>query len=165
VIVVSDSSPLIALAKIDSFALLRKIYGELYIPTEVYNEVVIAGVGLAGAVETSDSQWIHVCRIKNSVDLVTSQARFGLGTGELSTMILAKELRAGLVILDDLKARRLAQREGFRVQGCVAILEASFRTGYLPDLRQAYDQMVKRGVYLNRELISISLQSFNLPPL
>jgi predicted nucleic acid-binding protein len=165
VIVVSDSSPLIALAKIDSFSLLRKVYGELYIPTEVYNEVVIAGVGLAGASETSDSPWIHVCRIKNAVDLAAPQARFGLGCGELSTMILAKELRADLVILDDLRARKVAQSEGFRVQGCIAILEASFRKGYLPDLRQAYDQMVQRGVYLNRELISLSLQSFNLPPL
>jgi predicted nucleic acid-binding protein len=165
VIVVSDSSPLIALAKIGSFSLLQNVYGEIYIPSEVYDEVVIAGVGLPGAIETSDSPWIHVRRIKNAVDLAASQVRFGLGVGELSAMILAKELLADLVILDDLRARKLAQREGFRVQGCIAILEASFRKGYLPDLRQAYDQMLKQGVYLNRELIGISLQSFNLRPL
>jgi predicted nucleic acid-binding protein len=165
VIVVSNSSPLIALAKIDAFFLLQKIYSELFIPTEVYNEVVIGGAGLAGAIETSESQWIHVRPIKNAVDLTASQARFGLGAGELSTLILAKELRADLIILDDLRARKLAQREGFRVQGCIAILEASFRKGYLSDLRQAYDQMTKRGVYLNRELINLSLQSFNLPVL
>jgi predicted nucleic acid-binding protein len=148
VIVVSDSSPLIALAKIDSFSLLPKVYGELYIPSEVYDEVVIAGAGLPGAIETSDSPWIHVRRIKNAVDLAASQARFGLGVGELSTMILAKELHADLVILDDLRARKLAQSEGFRVQGCIAILEASFRKGHLPDLRQAYDQMAPRGARL-----------------
>jgi len=90
VIVVSNSSPLIALAKIDSFSLLQRVYGELFIPSEVYDEVAIAGAGHAGAVETSASHWIHVHRIKNSVDLAASHARFGLGAGELSTIILAQ---------------------------------------------------------------------------
>jgi predicted nucleic acid-binding protein len=116
VIVVSNSSPLIALAKIDSFSLLQNVYSELFIPTEVYDEVVIVGAGLAGAIETSESRWIHVRRIKNYVDLAAAQERFGLGAGELSTIIPAKELRANLIILDDLKARKRAQRQGFRVQ-------------------------------------------------
>ena len=102
-------------------------------------------------------------RITNSVDQAAAQASFGLGAGELSAIILAKELRGDLIILDDLRARKLAQSEGFRVQGRIAILEAAFRKGFLSDLRQAYDQMVKRGVYLNRELINLSLQSFDLP--
>lgn len=162
-IVVCDSSPLIALAKIDSFLLVQKLYGKLIISGEVYAEVVVAGTGLAGAADTSKSAWIEVQQIKNPVDLTLAQARFGLGVGELSTMILAKEIRADLVILDDLGARKLAQKEGFKVQGCIAILEACFRKGFLPDLRQAYDQLLKRGVYLNRQLLNLSLESFNLP--
>lgn len=162
-IVVCDSSPLIALAKIDSFLLLQKLYGGLIISREVYEEVVVAGGGLAGAADTSKSTWIEVRQIKNPADLTVAQTRFGLGVGELSTMILAKEIRADLVILDDLGARKLAQKEGLKVQGCIAILEACFRKGFLPDLRQAYDQLLKRGVYLNRQLLNLSLESFNLP--
>jgi predicted nucleic acid-binding protein len=163
VIVVCDSSPLIALAKIDSFLLLQKLHGGLIISREVYEEVVVAGAGLAGAADTSKSTWIEVRQIKNPADLTVAQTRFGLGVGELSTMILAKEIRADLVILDDLGARKLAQKEGLKVQGCIAILEACFRKGFLPDLRQAYDQLLKRGVYLNRQLLNLSLESFNLP--
>jgi len=80
-------------------------------------------------------------------------------------MLLASETRADLVILDDLAARRLAQKRGFRVQGSIAILEACFRKGYLTDFRQAYRQLTQRGVYLNRQLLDLSLSSFNLPPL
>ena len=163
--VVSDSSPLIALAKIDTFDLLRKLFSELFISSEVYDEVVIAGVGLAGALETSQSSWIQVRRIRNDIDMFASQKRFGLGIGELSTLVLARELHADLVILDDLGARKLAQSQGLRVQGCIGVLETGFRKGYVSDLRQAYDQMVKRGVYLNRQLINLSLQSCHLPPL
>jgi hypothetical protein len=163
VIVVSDSSPLIALAKIDSFPLLQKLYGSIIISSEVYAEVVVVGAGLAGAADTSNSPWIEVRQIKNPADLAAAQTQFGLGIGELSTMILAKEIHADLVILDDLGARKLAQKEGFTVQGSIAILEACYRKGYLADLRQAYEQLLKRGVYLNRRLLDLSLQAFQLP--
>ena len=162
-IVVCDSSPLIALAKIDSFDLLQKLYGGLIISGEVYAEVVVAGAGLAGAADTSKAAWIEVRQIKNPADLTVAQLRFGLGSGELSTMILAREVGADLVILDDFGARQIAQKEGFKVQGCIAILEACFRKGYLADLRRAYQKMLQQGVYLNQQLLNSSLKSFNLP--
>ena len=42
------------------------------------------------------------------------------------------------------------------------MLEACFRKGFLPDLRLAYQQLLDRGVYLNRELLNRSLASFQL---
>ena len=135
--VVSNSTPLISLAKIESFDLLRRLYGTVTISTEVYAEVVESGAGLPGATETSRSPWIQVKSFKPKGDLAFAQRRFGLGLGELSTLMLAKDVSADLVILDDLGARKLAQREGFRVQGTIAILEACFRRQYLADLRGA----------------------------
>jgi predicted nucleic acid-binding protein len=163
--VVCNSSPLISLAKIESFNLLRKLFGTLTISAEVHAEVVVSGASLPGSYETSGSFWIQVKRVTRPSDITTAQQRFGLGLGELSTLILARETNADLVILDDLGARKLAQREGFRVQGTVAILEACFRKGHVTDLRNAYAQLVKCGVFLNRELLNRSLESFRLPPL
>ena len=97
-IVVSNSSPLISLAKIDSFDLTRQVYGTLSISAEVYTEeVVVSGAGFPGAVETSSSAWIQVRQISNAGTLAAAQARSGLG--ELSTIVLAKEIQADLVIL------------------------------------------------------------------
>jgi predicted nucleic acid-binding protein len=84
VTVVSDSSPLITLSKIDSFELIRKLYGTLVISSAVYAEVVVAGEGLAGAAETLNAPWINVRHIKPHSDLSAAQIRFGLGIGELS---------------------------------------------------------------------------------
>ena len=162
--VVSDSSPLISLAKIESFHLLQQLYGSLTITADVYAEVVIAGAGFPGSSETSSSAWIQVKQIKRPDDLTarrtvrpryrrTQHAHSGEGTWS----------RPGL--LDDLRARKLAQREGFRVQGSVAVLEACFRKGFLIDLRGAYEQLLKRGVFLNRDLLNRSLQSLRLPPI
>ena len=163
--VVSNSSPLISLAKIESFDLLKQLYGTLTISAEVYAEVVVSGARLPGASETSSSPWIQVKHVKRPSDVAAAQERFGLGLGELSTLILAKEVGADLVILDDLGARKLAQREGFRVQGTIAVLEASFRKGHLSDLREAYIQLLKRGVFLDRSLLNRVLESFKLTPI
>jgi uncharacterized protein len=165
VTVVSNSSPLISFAKIESFHLLQQLYGSITISAEVYAEVVVSGARLPGSAETSSSPWIQVKQVKRPDDITAAQKRFGLGVGELSTLILAKELGADLVILDDLGARKLAQREGFRVQGSMAILEACFRKGFLADLRGAYELLLKRGVFLNRDLLNRSLESFKLPPI
>ena len=163
-IVVSNSSPLISLAKIESFDLLRQLYGTITISEDVFDEVVVWGAGLAGAIETSDSPWIHVKPVKRN-DVTAAQERFGLGLGELSTLVLAREVGAELVILDDLGARKLAQREGFRIQGTIAILEAGFRKGHLADLRGAYTQLLSRGVFLDRGLLNHSLASLQLAPI
>ncbi len=164
-IVVSDSSPLIALAKIDCFALLQKLYGQIVISSEVYAEVVVTGAGLAGAADTSKSTWIEVRQIKNPADLTRAKLRFGLGLGELSTMLLAKEIGADLIIVDDLGARKIAQKEGFKIVGTIAILEACYRKGNLSDLREAYGRLLKRSIYINLDLMNASLKGFNLPPL
>lgn len=96
--IVSNSSPLISLAKIESFNLLQQLYGTLTISAEVYAEVVVLGAGLPGASETSSSPWIQVVHVKRPSEVAAAQERFGLGLGELSTLILAKEVGADLVI-------------------------------------------------------------------
>lgn len=47
--VVSNASPLIALARIGQLGALGKLYGTVHIPTEVHDEVVVAGAGMPGA--------------------------------------------------------------------------------------------------------------------
>ena len=67
--VVSDASPLIALARIGHFDLLPKLYGIIVIPTEVYSEVVIAGAGLPGAKQTAAANWIQITAVRDAAAL------------------------------------------------------------------------------------------------
>src|SRR5260370_16020801 len=63
-----------------------------------------------------------------------------MGTGELSAVVLAKELSADLVLIDERKARRYAREESLPISGCVGILEDLCEQGDLSDLRGAYRQ-------------------------
>jgi uncharacterized protein len=163
--VVADASPLIALDSIGQFDLLHKLFERIIISSEVYAEVVIAGSGLPGSQATSQAAWIEIQPIKNKTALVTVQTRSALDIGELSTLVLATEIEADLVLMDDLAGRKLVRKEGFRVQGTVGILEASFVRNHLGDLREAFGKLLEKGVYLDREFLNSRLKALTLPPL
>ncbi len=163
--VVADSSPLIILAKLRCFDLLSKLYSHLYISAEVHAEVVVTGAGLPRASQVAKSEWIEVKPLQNQASLLAAQGKFGLGVGELSTILLGKEIRADAVLLDDSKARQLAKQEGLQVRGSVGLLETLYRRGYLADLRSAFQQLITDNVYIDRRLLDRRLRSLGIPPL
>ncbi len=106
--VVADSSPLIILAKIGCLDLLPNLYSPLYLSEQVYAEVVVSGVGLAGVAQVAAADWIEVQAFDNSEEIAIARARFGIGLGEAATILLAKESGAPLVLMDLVRGRRVA---------------------------------------------------------
>jgi uncharacterized protein len=135
--ILSDSSPLITLSKIGRLDLLPQLYGTVTITPEVYTEVVVHGAGLAGSSQVSAANWIEIKPVRRPADLPAMQERLGLGIGEVSIVTLGLEVKADLLLMDDRKARRLAQQEGLTGLGCVGVLQDAFGLKLLPDLTQA----------------------------
>jgi len=102
----------------------------------------VAGAGLPGAAEVAGAKWIEVKQLQNQERLQAAQERHPLGVGELSTILLAKEIHADTVLLDDYRARTLAKGEGLQVRGSVGVLETFYLRGHLPDLRAAFRQLL-----------------------
>jgi predicted nucleic acid-binding protein len=163
--VVSNASPLITLARIGHLDLLRKLYDALYISTEVYTEVVIAGVGLPGAAAVAKADWIHVTAVRNAEDLAKTTTKIGLGAGEVSTVFLAKELHADLTLMDEWRGRRLAIDEGLAVVGCIGILEELYRRGEIKDLRENYQELLRQNIRVDLRTLQASLQHFGVASL
>ena len=164
-IVVSDSSPLIALARINRLELLRSLYERILIPAEVHHEVTVAGRDLPGGREVTLANWIQVVKRRSPGDQWLEQACEGLGGGERGSILLAKELPAELLLLDEWKARRVAQKAGLSVVGCPGVLEAGARKGLVPDLRRAYLDLLRQGIRFDLRLLQESLARFGLPKL
>jgi uncharacterized protein len=165
VTVVSDASPVIALARIDCLHLLRKLYGQIHISAEVYREIAVVGAGLLGSERTARADWIEATPIRGSGLLACEMERTGLAAGEVSTVLLAKELEADLVLIDESKARRYAVSEGLVVTGCIGILEGLYRHNDLPDLRGAYIRLLAEKFRIDLQTLRHSLARFKLPPL
>jgi predicted nucleic acid-binding protein len=90
VIVVSDSSPLIALARIRRLNLPASLFERVLIPPEVHHEVTVAGHGLPGAEEVGNADWIEVRAPRGQVEPSLARACDGFGAGERCAIFVAK---------------------------------------------------------------------------
>lgn len=130
--IVSNSGPLIHLAKIDRLELLKELFGEVIIPHEVKLEVVDRGKdeGAADAflIESEmEAGWILIDHSKSSgVKEIAESA--GIDIGETSAIMLARKRKCPILI-DDLAARRFAFGLGLEVAGSIGVLIRSARVG------------------------------------
>jgi predicted nucleic acid-binding protein len=163
--VVSNASPLIILSKLGQFDLLPRLFTEVIIAPEVWDEVVVNGTGLPGSTEVQQALWIRLESVTNAAQLVSWQVQYNLGLGELATILLAKELTADLALIDERRARLLARAEGVAPFGTVGMLELGYRKGEIIDLRQMYQSLLTVGARVDGRVLNQSLAACSLPPL
>ena len=76
-----------------------------------------------------------------------------LDKGEAEVIMLAKELKADLVIIDEKLARRYAQKEGLKVTGTLGILLKAKKLGLINAVKPLLNDMLDNGIWLNPMLI------------
>jgi len=141
--IVLNSSIIIALDKVSKLDILKYIFDEIYIPRAVYYEV---------AKRHKIPEWIKVADIKNEAFLQILRDK--LGKGESEAIILALEIKADLVGLDDLNARKIAKKLGINVIGTVGIILLAKKKGIIKELKPVLEKLRKKGFYLDEELIN-----------
>lgn len=151
-IVVSNSTPLISLALIERLPLLSTLYGQVYVPSAVYVEVVEKGAGRPGADALAATRWLLVEKLPP--DEVDSIRPFptALGAGEIEVIALALRLRADLVLLDERLARKVAQDKGLRVRGTIGVLKQACERGLVADLKTELEALRDQGVWISEAL-------------
>lgn len=150
-IVVADASPLIALARIGRLELLRAMFATLLLPDAVWREVTAAGSDRPGADFILTAGWIER-RTVSDVAMV-AQLRRDLGAGEAEAIVLARETRAEILLLDERMARVVARRLGLNVTGLVGVLIEARQRGLLPDAANvAHDLDRTAGFWLSEGL-------------
>jgi len=114
-ILIADSSALIALAVVDKLDILEALFGEVYVPRAVYDEVSQQSKG-------ESEKLALYC--KDKVLDITSEVNLNisLGIGESEAIILYKEKSADFLLCDDKKAKKFAQTFGVNVIGSLGIL-------------------------------------------
>lgn len=137
--VVSNASPLINLARIGKLDLLRQLYGELFIPEAVWQEVVTDGVGQPGAMEVEVATWINVQSVTNP--LLVRALRQELDAGEAEAIVLALEVESELLLMDERLGREVAQYLGLRYIGLIGVLIEAKHKGMLSAVRHHLDEL------------------------
>ena len=154
--VICDAAVLIGLAKIGRLDLLRKLYGNIYIPWGVYEEVVLRGRERPGVEEIDRAKWIKKIKIKDkaSVNLLVSE----LGQGESEVLVLSKELKADLLILDGGRARIAAISAGFRIVGLAGLLLLAKQRNMIQSVKPLFDELMDKNFRLSEKIIQSILE-------
>ncbi len=154
--VICDAAVLIGLVKIGKLDLLKKLYRNIYIPLAVYEEVVVKGGKRPGVKEIDRAKWIRKIRVKDqaAVDLLVSE----LGQGESEVLVLAKELKTDLLILDDRRARTAAISAGFRLVGLAGLLLLAKQRNLIQSIKPLFDELIDKNFRLSEKIMQTILK-------
>ena len=129
-IVVSDSTPLIHIAKAGRFNILFTLYKDILITKEVYREVVDEGLILqqedALVIKEHIAKWIHVKNASSSSRHLIE--KYSIHKGEADSIQLALENNA-LLLINERDGRNAAISEGIKVKGSIGILFKALKQG------------------------------------
>lgn len=154
--VVCNSTVLIGLAKLEKLDILNDIFGEIIIPEEVYQEVVIRGRGKLGANEIQEAKWLKRKTVKDNINVRLLSRH--LSQGEAEVLTLGKELKADLLILDEDEARDSASSAGFKIIGLVGILLLAKNMGLIKKVKPLLDELRSKRFYIGNTLYRTALE-------
>ena len=145
--VVANSTPVIALSEIGRLGILKDLYGEIIIPNAVRNEVTVKAPR-----RLDGHDWVRVKAISNlaAKEMFTS----ALHEVEVEVMLLAKEIGADLVIMDDGLARRHAKYLGLTVTGTVGVLLRAKSAGIITEVAPVLHSLIQNEFYISDEVYS-----------
>lgn len=162
---VSNSSPLILLAKINQIQLLLKIFDKIYIPKEVYVEVIEKGKEqncpeVTIIEELIDKENIIVKKnLKNIKRKIESK---NLHSGEIEAIQLALSLPSDTILLDDEEARIYARGINLKVRSTLGIIVECLMKQYISK-QQAISclKQLNQIMYLSSFVYEITLDKIN----
>jgi len=136
-LIITDSGCLIALERIDRLDILSTLFSEVWIPPAVSQEF---GRSLSWLKVVIPQDQGMIAALKLSVD-----------DGEAEAIALGYEYQYRLIV-DDLKARKVAKRLGLRITGTVGILITAKKKGIIISVKDVIESLEFVGFYMSDAL-------------
>lgn len=151
-IVVSDTTPLISLLKINRLDLLEKLFGKVLIPQSVFQELTIDERFRTEAEQIKGNRFILVKTVSNQDSVSLLGRATGLDKGESEAIILTDELRADILLMDEAKGRNVSAQMGIRVMGTIGILMAAYEERELSadEVKACVDGLQRAGRHIGQ---------------
>ena len=139
-IVVSDTSPVLNLARIGRLDLLQLLYHQVLIPSSVYQELTASKKDLPPAVDLVSLPWLIVAAAKDQNRV--RELREELDSGEAEAIVLAIEREADLLLVDERRGRRTAAAAGLTVTGLLGVVARAKQAGLIDLAKPVLDELI-----------------------
>ena len=147
-VIISDTSCLIILSKINELDLLKNVYENIVTTTDImaeFGEIL--------------PDWIDVQNVK---DLHKQQLlEMQIDKGESSAIALALENDNSTVILDDYKARKVAHLLGINYTGTIGVIVKAKLSGIIPSIKPVLEKNKQTNFRISTELEITALKEAN----
>lgn len=157
-IVVSNTSPIFYLSSINQLDLLHQLYDEIVIPTAVLDEITNIGNTDISAAIVPTLNWIKSQSVidRAYVNRLISQ----LDRGEAEAIVLAIELNANRLLMDERLGRLVAIKLGLQVTGVLGVLIAAKRQNLIQNVKPLLDGLIEQaGFWIDEQLYAEVLQT------
>ena len=139
-IVISDTSSLIIFHKIEGFHILKELYSEIIVTPQIVEEF-----------KDKLPEWIKVIAVedKKYLNLLATQ----IDLGEASAIALSQEIDDALILLDDLKARKVAKKLNLNFTGALGVIHKAKQEGIIPNIKPLIDKLLETNFRISEKII------------
>ena len=153
-IVVCDSSPLIALSIIDRLDILDSLFKEVLIPVSVFNEVSMENKPEAARI----TEWAKKKVVSATNNQLINSFSLLLDIGEAEAMALYIEKEADFLLIDERKGRKVAAYNKINVIGSLGILLMAKKKDLLPSIKPLLNRLQQSYIRISNELYLKTLE-------
>lgn len=147
-IIIADASCLIALTNINALWILENIYQKVYITETILNEYELPIPDFIKVKEVND---LNLLRVLNGY----------LDPGEASAIALGIENPESILILDDLKGRKEAQKLKLRFTGTLGVLIRAKKENHISDVLFYFNLLRESGFRVSENIIELAIKLSN----
>ena len=152
--IVSNTGPLIALAKVDLLGLLQQRFTQVHIPPAVQRELLAKTGPEAIRLDHAFDTFLKIAP-RPLLPAEVKAATVQLDLGEQEAIALAYDMRQSL-LLDEQLGRQAARQLGLTVTGVVGVLIEAKKANLLPSVRPVMVQMRVNGYWFSDELLDLA---------
>jgi len=147
-IVIADTGALISLIHLGKTDLIEKVFGEFFIPKAVWEEL--------NAYDNPDFDRTALVKLESKVLQINSKNHLlmAMDYGESESVILYEELHADYLLIDDNKARAIAESLDVNCIGTLGLLVKAKQKGLIIELKPLFEKLIRNGRYFSKKLLN-----------
>jgi predicted nucleic acid-binding protein len=151
-IVISNTTPIITLIKVEKLEILKELFGEVYISNGVFKELISNEIFRDEARIIKTSDFIKTINVKNEFAVKLLQKTAGLDLGESESIVLSNELKGDVLIIDEKRGRSVAKSMDLNISGTLGLLLKAKDMGIIDKVRPFLDKIIDANIRISMDL-------------
>ena len=147
-IIIADTSALIALSTCEALYLLEKMFVKIVVSQAIYDECVVPNKS-----QSEKLQNYLKDKIETTDEDILLLLPSNLGQGEISAMLLYKKLNANYLLMDDNRARKIAKFNDINIIGSLGFLLLAKNQKHIMRVSPFLDTLEMSDLYISQKLI------------